>query len=111
MVGQEGEIISTGRSGIRIHGGRQESFNGEEWLPKESPELKKTDGCLRAFDVDMRSLSDITGSLTDDTPGTVRVIDDLVKKVQPASNHNKVEVDTSYVVPSDLDFTGSLMSF
>lgn len=65
MSGQSGEIIDTGRSLIRIHGGRQESYEGGKWRPNDNPSLKMTYGCLRAYDSDMEMLKTVTDALTD----------------------------------------------
>ena len=55
MTPESGEIEESGRDAIRIHGGRQEVYDSKtgKWTPSDSPELKKTNGCLRAFDTDM----------------------------------------------------------
>ncbi|MEG0560820.1 MAG: hypothetical protein RR513_09955, partial [Muribaculaceae bacterium] len=60
----------SGRDGIRIHGGRQEKFNPAtgKLEPVENPELKKTQGCLRAYDKDIESLKALTDELQKNDP-------------------------------------------
>lgn len=105
MNPESGEIVNTGRDGIRIHGGRQEVNNAEAgtWSPVSNPSLKRTEGCLRAFDTDMATLKETTvGLQTNDSkeyPGKVTIIDDLQKALVPASNTNMIEVKTIYQVP------------
>lgn len=83
MEGAEGEIIESGRSLIRIHGGRQEIYDAESdtWKPIDNPELKRTEGCLRAYDIDMRSFKAVIDEIetTDkqEIPEYVDIIDDL----------------------------------
>ena len=66
---------------IRIHGGRQEvqTKNGN-WIKVDKPELKKTEGCLRAYDDDMKNFKDITDNLQKsdelEIPGKVIIKDD-----------------------------------
>jgi hypothetical protein len=107
MVGQSGEIITSGRSDIRIHGGRQETYDTQTktWTSVENPELKKTYGCLRAFDTDMAEFKQIVDDLqTQDSlemPGEVNILDDLVKVVTPRGTDNFIEVKTEYRLPSE----------
>lgn len=74
LEGQAGEIAESGRSAIRVHGGRQEG--------SKSPELQMTHGCIRAYDNTMRSLKETVDELekNDDKEvgGTLTVVDDLV---------------------------------
>lgn len=82
MTPESGEIKDSGRNDIRIHGGRQEIQNQDgSWQRKEKVELKKTYGCLRASDDDMKSFKDTTDLLesTDnqEKPGKVHVVDDI----------------------------------
>lgn len=80
MAPESGDIIKSHRSNIRIHGGRQEIYNEKEmeWIKVDNPQLKKTNGCIRAYDDDMKALKDITDRLDSaDLPGKVLVIDDL----------------------------------
>jgi RHS repeat-associated protein len=78
---QSGEIASSGRSEIRIHGGRQETRSGSEYAPKENPTLQATHGCMRAYDNTMKSLKEVTDDLeandAEEEGGTVTVVDDL----------------------------------
>ena len=80
MVPESGDILSSHRDNIRIHGGRQETYNAKEnkWIKNDSPQLKKTLGCIRAYDDDMKTFKEITDQLDNtDLPGRVYVIDDL----------------------------------
>jgi hypothetical protein len=76
-----GEILDTGRDLIRVHGGRQEVYNKETgtWEDIEDFELKKTHGCLRSSDCDVRTLKEITDALqaADDKEkgGTLTIFD------------------------------------
>src|SRR5690606_4112663 len=64
-----GEIVETGRSDIRMHGGRQEDKkNGWEPNGKHLDELKPTQGCIRAYEDDMIKIKQITDQLEDDDP-------------------------------------------
>ena len=81
MIPKSGEIKESGRDLIRIHGGRQEIQTEDgKWVKKEKPELKKTDGCLRAYDEDVKKFKEITDDLqkTDnlEKPGNVNVLGD-----------------------------------
>lgn len=84
MVPESGEIVESGRSDIRMHGGRQE-FQDKDgiWHRKEKVELKKNYGCIRVSDEDMKTFKTITDNLesTDDQekPGKVFVSDDIDK--------------------------------
>lgn len=64
MVGESGEIATSAsnRDGIRIHGGRQETYNATtgEWTANANPTLARTNGCLRAFDTDMATFQQTT---------------------------------------------------
>ena len=103
MEGIEGEIIDTGRSAIRIHGGRQESFDEQNkcWVRNDHPTLGKTEGCLRAFDDDMERFKSITDELQDfdseEHPGFVIIVDDLVRREGKSSN-NYVETEVYYEI-------------
>ena len=82
MEPESGEIIKSKRDNIRIHGGRQEDRNNDgNWVKKAKPELKKTEGCLRAYDDDMKTFKTKTDDLQknnrQEKPGKVYVIDDL----------------------------------
>ena len=102
MQGESGEIIDSGRSEIRIHGGRQElQTPSGGFVPNPNPVLKKTEGCLRAFDSDIVQFKSIVDNLqandSEEVPGHVFVIDDL-KKVRININGNYVEWDDIYQV-------------
>jgi RHS repeat-associated protein len=78
LTGVSGEITESGRSLIRVHGGRQEEQLADgSWKPIPAAELKPTHGCLRASDADMKRLKAVTGGLTkanpEDKPGKLTV--------------------------------------
>ena len=82
MIPESGEIVDSGRSNIRIHGGRQEYKDKDgNWQRKEDARLAKTYGCLRASDEDMKTFKSFTDHIesTDnmEKPGKVYVLDDL----------------------------------
>lgn len=93
LNGESGEIAESGRSDIRIHGGRQEVYNKEtgKWEKVSNPKLKKTHGCLRSFDDDIKKMKEITDNLQandkEEFGGKLTIIDDLV------------EQDRNYVIP------------
>jgi RHS repeat-associated protein len=69
LDGESGEIKKSGRSEIRIHGGRQETPIYKKgkivgWEPISDAELKKTHGCLRAADADVKELKTKTDELS-----------------------------------------------
>ena len=106
-----GEISESGRDQIRIHGGRQEVYDSKTktWKAVDNPQLKKTNGCLRANDADMSQFKQITDNLQAndnlERPGQVSILGNLQKEVTPASEDNKVEVNVQYKVPtSELDY-------
>jgi RHS repeat-associated protein len=90
MNPESGEIVESGRSDIRIHGGRQEKHNPDGSWSKNNTGLKKTFGCLRAYDEDMKTFKAFTDYLesTDDLekPGKVIVKDDI-------EQYNKIKGD------------------
>jgi len=105
MTPESGEIEESGRDAIRIHGGRQEVYDSKtgKWTPSDSPELKKTNGCLRAFDTDMSAFKKITDNLqkTDskEIPGQVTITDDLDKLGSPTKTETVEGVKLQYFVP------------
>jgi hypothetical protein len=111
MTPVSGEIVESGRDQIRIHGGRQEVYdsNTKTWTPVDNPELKKTHGCVRAYDTDMATFKQTTDNLqandTEETPGQVTVTDDLEQETVSANENNMVEVKVQYSVPTnELDY-------
>ena len=79
---ESGQIIESKRSLIRIHGGRQEDYESDPYTALQNPVLKKTNGCLRAYDSDMKTLKEHTDILAKEKklkPGKLYVNDDLVK--------------------------------
>lgn len=86
LNGKSGEIAESGRSAIRIHGGRQEVFNEKtgNWEKVEDPKLKKTHGCMRSYDDDIKEMKTITDNLQKNDAkefgGTLTVVDDLVEQ-------------------------------
>lgn len=83
---ESGEIKESGRSNIRIHGGRQETYNSEtkQWESVDNPELKKTHGCLRVYESDVVDLKTITDNLQKndllEKGGKLTIVDDLIEK-------------------------------
>jgi RHS repeat-associated protein len=118
MVGLSGEIVDSGRDLIRIHGGQQEVYDSstDTWIPIANAELKKTNGCLRAYDEDMVKFKEITDELeakdAEEAPGQVTIVDDLQQDgIEPASSDNKVEVKVKYKVPTkDLNIWQNLVT-
>ena len=53
IKGRKDEINKSGRSAIRIHGGRQEN---KQFKPVKNPTLKRTHGCIRVLDSDAKKL-------------------------------------------------------
>lgn len=86
LNGESGEIKESGRSDIRIHGGRQEIYNEktDTWSEIKDPTLKKTYGCMRAFYEDIKEMKEITDGLEEnddqENAGKLKVSDDLVEK-------------------------------
>jgi len=86
MDGESGDIITSGRSEIRIHGGRQEVYNETtgKWEPVDNPKLSKTRGCLRAYDTDMAEFKNAIDNLMGNDPeefgGKVTIKNDLKQK-------------------------------
>ena len=112
----EGEIISTGRTLIRIHGGRQEYFNEDtgQWERVKNPELLETEGCLRAFEDDMIKFKSITDLLQEkdssETPGIVRITDDLIQE-DVFDNYVTTSIRVTYSVPdNELDYWKNYIS-
>jgi hypothetical protein len=106
MNGIEGDIIESGRNGIRIHGGRQEDQISGQWKTKNSPKLNKTRGCLRAFDTDMAAFKQITDDLTDNDPldfgGKVTIKNDLKqKRINLGIPYKAGSTKTTYEAPDE----------
>jgi RHS repeat-associated protein len=107
MSPESGEIDDSGRDQIRIHGGRQEVYNKKtkKWESVSNPQLKKTHGCLRAYDEDMAVFKQITDNLqandSEETPGQVTISDDLEQEVSSASEDNMIKVNVTYNVPEN----------
>ena len=116
MQGESGEIVESGRSAIRIHGGRQEVQTEDgEYVKVSSPELKKTYGCLRAYDSDVLEFKTIVDNLqesdSEEYPGKVYITDDL-QKVLGNDNGNYVELYEIYVVPEQsVDWTTNFLGY
>jgi RHS repeat-associated protein len=105
MTPESGEIEESGRDAIRIHGGRQEVYDSQtgKWTSSDSPELKKTHGCLRAFDTDMSAFKKITDNLqkTDskEIPGQVTISANLNKLGTPTKTESVNGVNVQYYMP------------
>ncbi len=86
MNPKSGEIVESGRDLIRMHGGRQEKMNEQtgEWEPIKDAILKKTHGCLRCFETDIKDFKSITDELEKNDKaefgGKVTIVDDLSEK-------------------------------
>ncbi len=82
---ESGEIVESGRDLIRIHGGRQEVYNQQTglWEPVKNADLKKTHGCMRCSDMDVKTLKEVTDGLMNkdskEVGGKLTVVDDLVE--------------------------------
>ena len=100
-----GEILDSGRDEIRIHGGRQETYNNETriWQPINNPELKKKMGCLRAYDKDMKEFKNIVDALQSfdykEKPGMVNILDKL-ERIEKWGNAGMTDITIMYAVPS-----------
>ncbi|WP_372933392.1 RHS repeat-associated core domain-containing protein [Mariniphaga sediminis] len=108
MNEESGEIIKSGREYIRIHGGRQETYNEttKTWEAVDNPTLEKTWGCLRAFDTDMSEFKSITDNLmTNDSEeygGKVTIKGDLKQKKSWKGVPYKSNVtNTTYHAPGE----------
>ncbi|TWV05084.1 RHS repeat-associated core domain-containing protein, partial [Bacteroidaceae bacterium HV4-6-C5C] len=105
MTPESGEIEESGRDAIRIHGGRQENYDSKtkKWILADNPELKKTRGCLRAFDTDMSAFKKITDNLQEtdskEVPGQVTISADLDKLGAPTKTESINGVNVQYYVP------------
>jgi RHS repeat-associated protein len=79
-----GEIKDSKRDGILVHGGRQEEYNSETgvWSKKEDAVLKRTYGCIRIMDDEIKEIKEITDKLTKldptDVMNELKVTNDLV---------------------------------
>ena len=99
LNGESGEIQESGRSEIRIHGGRQEIYDEktDKWVPVKDPKLKKTHGCMRCFDSEIKKMKEITDNLEKNDPnefgGKLTIVDDLVEK------------NGAYVIPEVIQLT------
>ena len=108
MNEESGDIITSGRTEIRIHGGQQEIFNKTtgKWEPKDNPELEKTWGCLRAADSDMDNFKNATDELMSNDPleyaGKVTVLGDLKqKKSWKGVPYRSDQTNTTYHAPGE----------
>jgi len=86
MNPESGEIAESGRDLIRMHGGRQEKMNEVtgEWEPIKDARLKKTHGCLRCFEADIKDFKAIVDELEkndkEEFGGKVTIVDDLSER-------------------------------
>jgi L,D-transpeptidase catalytic domain len=75
IKGSGDEADKSGRSLIRIHGGRQET---KKFAPRPSPTLMRTHGCIRVFDSDAKAFYDwwveFNNSNPDIKPGKLKII-------------------------------------
>lgn len=103
LDGKSGEIKQSGRSLIRIHGGRQEAQVNGRWVALSNPELSRTQGCLRAYDRDMVRFNEIIDDLMKNNKneygGELRIIDDLQYVPGPLKGGNYyIPAGTLYVL-------------
>jgi len=108
MDGESGDIITSGRSEIRIHGGRQEVYDETtgKWEPVDNPKLSKTRGCLRAYDTDMAEFKNAIDNLMGNDPeefgGKVTIKNDLKQKKEWRGVPYKSNVTkTTYHAPGE----------
>jgi len=98
LDGKSGEIKRSGRSRIRIHGGRQEHLVNGRWVADVRPKLQSTHGCLRAYERDMVRFNELIDGLMKNDPkeygGELRIIDDLQYSPGPLRGGN-------YYIPSE----------
>ncbi len=103
LNGITGEIQESGRAGILVHGGRQESYDSKqkEWSSIENPVLKNTYGCIRIFDNSISELKNLTDQLQANDPlesmGNLNVSNDLIFDGE----------SSSYFTPSDYQELGN----
>jgi len=97
LDGESGEIKKSGRSEIRIHGGRQETYNSETniWTSVANPKLKKTYGCMRCYDDDIQNMKSITDDLETNDP--------LEKAGKLEIKADLIEYDGKYYTPDDYE--------
>ena len=86
LDGLSGEIIESGRTDIRVHGGRQEKKDANgNWVPIKDAELKSTHGCMRSKDDDIKKMKEITDGLQNsdpkEKPGILTVKNDLSSSI------------------------------
>nr|WP_262708944.1 L,D-transpeptidase family protein [Pedobacter psychroterrae] len=106
LNGESGEIKESGRGLIRIHGGRQEVYDAKTglWKPISNAQLKKTQGCLRCADEDVKTLKQITDDLMKkdkkEKGGKLTIMDDLMEVT--ANNPIPFKgTSTTYVNPGE----------
>jgi RHS repeat-associated protein len=99
LTAESGEIKESGRSQIRIHGGRQEHWDAKAkaWTPRDKPTLGKTNGCLRCKDTDIATLKSTTDGLEaadkKEGGGKLTIIADLQE------NKNLLPIGNTYTIP------------
>jgi len=112
LSGEVSEITTRDLTEIRIHGGRQETYDPKtkKWTAVPKPTLSKTWGCLRAYDTDMATFKQTTDNLqandSKESPGQVTVVDDL-EKVETPENlvESNSQIKGTYRVPeSEQDY-------
>lgn len=108
LTPESGEIKESGRSDIRIHGGRQETQNKKtgKWEPIANAGLKKTHGCMRCADGDVKTLKSTTDGLQsgdkEEKPGKLTVVADLQKVEVQGPMPDRYELPQAQSQPAPL---------
>ncbi len=106
-----GEARESGRSEIRIHGGRQEDAYGGN-SSRTLEELPSTRGCLRAMDDAMKTLKSLTDKLeqndSEETPGILTVTADPVPSASSGITGSGTEPTFTIEELLNIDHSGSI---
>ncbi|WP_173002957.1 DUF6443 domain-containing protein [Chitinophaga sp. SYP-B3965] len=118
LTGESGEIAESGRGDIRVHGGRQETYNKGtgDWSPVPAPKLGKTQGCLRCYDADIKAMKAITDALqkndSKEKGGKLTVVADLAEKngvyMVPSDNYAEVLEQLKSSIKDAIEYIKSL---
>lgn len=107
---ESGEIVTSGRSLIRLHGGRQQEG---EYRQEPNEPLQKTQGCVRCYDADIADIKSQTDLLQAndalETPGTVSVTNDLKEyggSYYTPTDYNQIQQN----VRSSTNLTGGFLN-
>ncbi|NQY31128.1 MAG: hypothetical protein HRT69_16890, partial [Flavobacteriaceae bacterium] len=120
-----GEILTSGRGDIRLHGGRQENETANvstttkadgtttsttiyTYSAKSNPILKCTYGCFRMYDSDAAELKSLTDDLpVTDTPGSLTAVADL--KEYNGNYYLKEDYNNIIMYDNAINFANSLL--